>query len=135
MTSKHAFEAVDKLFRDIRKNIEIFGGELILVSGNFRQTLPIVKRGNRTKMVENCVKNSKLWCTFQTFSLKHSMRIGSGQEKFKQWLLNIGDGIYSNNFERDNEVIEIPKKMLVSENNIIEEIFGNYFDHSDSDID
>ena len=42
------------------------------------------------------------------------MRIGSGEQKFKQWLLNIGDGIYSNNFEKDNEVIEIPKRMLVS---------------------
>ena len=38
-------------------------------------------------------------------------------------------------FERDNEVIEIPKRMLVLENNIIEEIFGNNFDHSDNDID
>ena len=31
MTSKHVFEAVDKLFRDICKNNEIFGGKLILV--------------------------------------------------------------------------------------------------------
>ena len=63
------------------------------------------------------------------------MRLGSGEQKFKQWLLNIGDSIYSNNFERDNKVIEFPKKMLVSKNNIIEEIFGNNFDHSDNDID
>ena len=55
MTSKHEFEAVNKLFRDICENNKIFGGKLILVLGDFRQTLPIVKRGNRTKIVENCV--------------------------------------------------------------------------------
>ena len=67
MSSKHAFEAVDKLFRHICENNEIFGGKLILVSSDFRQTLPIVKRGNRTKIVENCVKNSNLWYNFQNF--------------------------------------------------------------------
>ena len=67
MTSKHAFEAVDKLFRDIYENNEIFDGKLILVSGDFRQTLPLVKHGNRTKILENCVKNSKLWCNFKAF--------------------------------------------------------------------
>ena len=64
MTSKHAFEAVDKLFRDICENNEILCGKLILVSGDFRQTLPIVKPGNRTQVVENCVKNRKLRCNF-----------------------------------------------------------------------
>ena len=113
---------------------EIFGGKLIFL-GDFRQPLPIVNRCNRTKIVENCVKSSKSWCNFPNFSLKDNMRIGSGEEKFKQWLLNIADGTYSNNFERDNEVIEIPKRMLVSENNIIKEIFGNNFDDSVNDID
>ena len=65
-----------------------------------------------------CVKNSKLWCNFPNFYLKDNMRIGSGEQKFKQWLLNMVDGIYSNNFKRDNEVIEISKRMLLSENNI-----------------
>ena len=57
MKSKHAFEAVDRLFRDLCKNNIIFGGKVIIVSGDFGQTLPVVKNGNRTKLIENCLKN------------------------------------------------------------------------------
>ena len=67
MKSKHAFEAVDRLFRDLCKNNIIFGGKVIIVSGDFRQTLPVVEHGNRTKLIENCLKNSKLWFFFNTY--------------------------------------------------------------------
>ena len=43
MTSKLAFEAVDNLLRDVCNNEEPFGGKIIIISGDFRQTLPIVR--------------------------------------------------------------------------------------------
>ena len=56
MTSKYAFETVDYMFRDACNNNEIFGGIVVIVSGDFHQTLPIVRHLNRTQIIENCAK-------------------------------------------------------------------------------
>ena len=45
MTSKFAFEAVDRLLQDICNVKEIFGGKTVLVSGDFRQILPVFRHG------------------------------------------------------------------------------------------
>ena len=65
MSSKRAFGAVDRLFKDLCRNNIIFGGKVIIVSGDFRETLPVVKHGNRIQIIENYVKNNKLWFCFQ----------------------------------------------------------------------
>ena len=45
MTSKFAFEAVDRLLQDICNVQEIFGGKTVLVSGDFMQILPVFRHG------------------------------------------------------------------------------------------
>ena len=60
MTSKFAFEAVDRLLQDICGDKEIFGDKIMLVSGDFRQTLPVVRYGNRIQVIENSVKSRYL---------------------------------------------------------------------------
>lgn len=47
MASKYAFESVDRLFKDLFNNAQPFGNMIVILSGDFRQTLPIVKHGNR----------------------------------------------------------------------------------------
>lgn len=44
MTHKHAFEAVDRTIRDITKRDKSF---TIVMCGDFRQILPVVKKGLR----------------------------------------------------------------------------------------
>ena len=45
MTNKYAFDTVDRLFKDLCQNSKPFGGiKVIIVSGDFRQTLPIVRK-------------------------------------------------------------------------------------------
>jgi len=39
MQHKFAFEAVDRMFRDVRDDDRLFGGCTILFSGDFRQVL------------------------------------------------------------------------------------------------
>ncbi|GFV15904.1 ATP-dependent DNA helicase [Trichonephila clavipes] len=48
MSHKKALEALDRTLRDFRGNRRIFGGALILLSGDFRQTLPIIPRSTPT---------------------------------------------------------------------------------------
>ena len=49
MTSRYAFEAIDRMLKDICNNDLHFGGKVMIVSGDFRQTLPVVRYGNRIK--------------------------------------------------------------------------------------
>ena len=45
-------------------------------------------------------------------SLKDNKRIKNNNLEFKQWLLNVGDGFFKTEFERYNEVINIPNEIL-----------------------
>lgn len=45
MTHKYAFEAVDRTLRDITKHDKPFGGITVVMCGDFRQVLPVVKKG------------------------------------------------------------------------------------------
>ena len=42
MTNKYAFDTVDRLFKDLCQNSKTFDGKVIIVSGDFRQTLSIM---------------------------------------------------------------------------------------------
>ena len=52
MTHKKATEAVDWTLRDIMGQNELFGGKLVILCDDFRQTLPVVRNGNRAETVD-----------------------------------------------------------------------------------
>jgi hypothetical protein len=60
MTPFYALDVIDRLLRDLTKNDTPFGGKVILIGGDFRQCLPVVKRGNRVRIVESCIQSSHL---------------------------------------------------------------------------
>ena len=99
MASKLAFNAVDKLSRDLLNIDEPFGGLIVVLSGDFRQTLPIVRRGTRTSIIENTVKESAIWCNFVTLHLIDNVRLSENDDEFKNWLLDIGNGKFSDKHE------------------------------------
>merc|ERR1711923_356518 len=47
MSRKQALEAVDRLLKDLRKNSDLMGNVTVVLSGDFRQTLPVIKRGTK----------------------------------------------------------------------------------------
>ncbi|XP_046744302.1 uncharacterized protein LOC124410178 [Diprion similis] len=58
------------------------------------------------------------------------IRVCDGQTDSKQRLLKIGDGVFSNSFEFNNEVVAIPTDIL-SKGNIVQEIFSESIDPQD----
>jgi hypothetical protein len=42
MEHEKALEALNHTLKDLRGNEQLFGGTLILLTGNFRQTLPVI---------------------------------------------------------------------------------------------
>ena len=58
MIPKKALEIVDRTLRDVCTNDTLFGGKLIVLGGDFRQILPVLKNGFRSAIVEDIIKNS-----------------------------------------------------------------------------
>jgi hypothetical protein len=67
MTHKIAFEALDRTLRDIVlvplsvSNKLCFGGKVVVLGGDLRQTLLVVQGGSRAKIVRLAIVNSDLW--------------------------------------------------------------------------
>ncbi|XP_065678963.1 ATP-dependent DNA helicase pif1-like [Hydra vulgaris] len=52
MIPKHALNAIDRLLKDVCNKNFPFGGKVIFFGGDFRQILPVVKRGQPAEVVE-----------------------------------------------------------------------------------
>nr|XP_026489771.1 uncharacterized protein LOC113396159 [Vanessa tameamea] len=74
MANKKSLEAFNRTMQDIRGN-HLFGGALILLSGDFRQTLPIIPRSTPADEINACLKSSVLWRYVQKLTLNINMRI------------------------------------------------------------
>ena len=55
MAHKRSLEALNRTFQDLRDNHNIFGGAMILLSGDFRQTLPVISRSIAADEINACV--------------------------------------------------------------------------------
>lgn len=107
MTHRRCFEALDNTMRDIlsehdpTKAIIPFGGKPIVLGGDFRQILPVVRKGSRSAIVGASITNSRLWQHVVLLRLHTNMRLLSPSlkvskrdelELFSNWVLAIGDG-------------------------------------------
>ncbi|KAK4519140.1 uncharacterized protein ATC70_009449 [Mucor velutinosus] len=107
MTHKHAFEAVDRSLRDLMSSVhpsyagKPFGGKVVVLGGDFRQVLPVVKKGRRADAVAASLKASYLMSHTKSLRLTQNMRLTNdegpsssqfGSNNFAQYLLRIGEG-------------------------------------------
>ncbi|XP_065640557.1 ATP-dependent DNA helicase pif1-like [Hydra vulgaris] len=127
MIPKHALNAIDRLLKDVCNNNFPFGGKVILFGGDFRQILPVVKRGRPAEVVESCIKCSLQWQWVQKFTLTENMRVRNGEGDFSEWLLKLGSGTIPGKEEDPFKgCIEIPQECIIRENkSIVEKIFGD----------
>ena len=97
MLDKFLLEAMDRTLRDLmKKSDKPFGGKIIIIAGDFRQCLPVVKFATRPGIVKHCINQSSLWSHFKILKLTTNMRVnasGDGMlEEFDKWTLKIGNG-------------------------------------------
>ena len=70
MKSNHSLNAIDLILRKAMKKPNVpFGGKVLLLGGDFRQCLPVVRHGNRVKVVESTIKNCATWRLFRPLRL------------------------------------------------------------------
>ncbi|XP_064080628.1 ATP-dependent DNA helicase PIF1-like [Macrobrachium nipponense] len=90
---KLLFECLDRSLRNIRKNQELFGGIYVLFVGDWKQILPVVKRGSRAQIVNANLKTSYIWKSVTELKLSLNMRVrNSSDATFAIYLRDIGSG-------------------------------------------
>uniref|UniRef100_A0A8R1HUT1 ATP-dependent DNA helicase n=1 Tax=Caenorhabditis japonica TaxID=281687 RepID=A0A8R1HUT1_CAEJA len=119
MISKTALETTDSVLRDLTDSPFPFEGKRILLGGDFRQILSVIRRGIKTDL-NNCIKNSYLSNQFQKFALLDNMRVINGDADWIKFLLDVGDGV-ANDYE---DRVTLPKNLPVSEN-LVDDVFGD----------
>ena len=96
MSHKAALEAVERTLRDIHGNSSLMGKVTVVLSGDFRQCLPVVKRGTAADELRACLKSSNLWRYVKTLRLNTNMRAkmtgDASAAEFAHNLLRLGEG-------------------------------------------
>lgn len=99
MQHRHIIECFDQTWRDLTGIDFPFGGKVVLFSGDFRQTLPIVRRSILMEQAAASLKASFLWNEIETFALTVNVCLGGAATRpdpinmgFQQ--LAIGSGIW-----------------------------------------
>ena len=124
----HIYECIDRSLRFIRDVNQPFGGLTVLFSGDWRQILPVVKRGSRVTTVDATLKNSYIWQQYiHPLSLEQNMRLAKSTEdesEFNQFLTDIGNGRGKLLPIHGSFATEIPHKMTV---NSLDDLFNFVF--------
>ena len=109
MVHRHVLEAFERTCRSIRQSDALFGGLVVVMGGDFRQTLPVVPQGTREDLVAVCIRSSVLWRNVQVLRLTINMRVRAALanaapervdvvraevERHAEWLLSIGNGTH-----------------------------------------
>ncbi|XP_076939710.1 uncharacterized protein LOC143608586 [Bidens hawaiensis] len=126
MIHKHAFEALDRTLNDVingdsaNTSGAVFGGKVVVFGGDFRQILPVVTNGTRSKCVNACINSSYIWSKCKVLKLTKNMRLTVGCRssdiqnitEFADWLLDIGQGNVGGP-NTGEAVIDIPDDLLI----------------------
>jgi hypothetical protein len=131
MTHKIAFEALDKTLRDIvptpsSANIKFpFGGKVVVLGGDLRQTLPVVQGGSHSDITRSAIVNSPLWSHVAVLHLRSNMRLSAhgitkdGRKELadlSKWILDIGEGnikVVAKEDDTEPSWIKIPNELLL----------------------
>ena len=111
MLDKYNLEAMDRTLRDILQKPTVpFGGKIVILSGDFKQCLPVVPGQQQAGIVKHAINKSYLWSIFKVHELSVNMRVrASGDphlEAFDRWTLDIGNGVSSS--------IKVPADMIAT---------------------
>lgn len=73
------------------KNKKPFGGKVVILLGDFRQTCPVVPRGTKADVLNACISRCHFWSLFSISRLITPIRNAEDPE-FASFVDNIGDG-------------------------------------------
>lgn len=90
MLPKKALHIINQTLCDLCNTSKNFGGKMLIIGGDFRQILPVIKFASRATIITETIKYSDLWDDFVKLKLSHNVR--SIDKIFSDFLLDVGNG-------------------------------------------
>ncbi|XP_024969804.1 uncharacterized protein LOC112509181 [Cynara cardunculus var. scolymus] len=109
MAKRQAVEALDRTMQDITVVRLPFGGKIMIMGGDFRQVLPVMRHGTRAQIVDSSLRMSLIWSSIKKLQLTINMRALTNPW-FSDFLLRVGDG---DEESVDGNFIRIPDDMAI----------------------
>ena len=132
MFNKNILECLDRTLRDLRDSEKLFGGITMVLSGDWRQILPVVINGSRAQIIDATHKRSELWDEVNIFNLSLNMRVTSNDADaiwFKDFLLNVGNGnLNPRDYYEMSQEITIPERFILRSEKVIDLVDKVYTD-------
>ena len=129
MVPLHAFNAIDRLLRDITGIDIMFGGKVFLWGGDFRQVLPVVQHAHPIAIIEKCIKRPVNWSSVTKFHLTTNMRVNCDEVEFS--VLKLGNNEFTMKSDQPFEgCIAMPDRCVT--NSVVTSVFGDVFDKNTS---
>ena len=115
MAHKYQMEALDRTLRDITDIDKPFGGKIMVLSGDFRQCLPVIPNASRAEIVNAALNRSFLWECFQVMQLHENMRVQLSNDPeaqiFDDLTLRLGNG--DEKIIDGTDYVELPEEMCM----------------------
>ena len=106
-----------------------------MLSGDFRQLLPILPRSIRSEVINLSIKSSILWNVFHKFQLTCNMRVIDEGISFLKFVLDVAN----RDLNDSNDNLDIPERCITIDFNFINSMYGhlirnNLYDEMSSSV-
>jgi len=91
MVNRAVLACVDETCQRVMNNCRPFGGKVVVLLGDFRQTFPVIRKGTRRQIIDASIRSAPLWDKFTVYHLLTPVRNAEDPE-FAEWVDGIGDG-------------------------------------------
>ena len=124
MAHKYLLEAFERSLRalmNIEDETQYFANKIMILGGDFRQTLPFEPGALKPQILDMCIKSSRLW---HLFTPSYKLTINKRAEKdaeFCKILLEVGNGEKQ---ALDEGEYKVPDE-CISNGNLKDEVFGD----------
>lgn len=110
MARRENVRALDLFLKDLCSSSVPFGGKVVVLGGDFRQTVPIVPKKSLQEVIEYSLVSSDLWPLFKRFRLTENVRAKEDPE-FAKFLLALGNGELQ---DEENALVTLPDELGLS---------------------
>jgi ATP-dependent DNA helicase PIF1 len=91
MSTRDVLACVEEVCRRVNENDRPFGGKVVILIGDFRQTCPVIRRGTKAQVLNASIKASPLWPLFKIFPLTEPIR-NAEDRPFADFVDTVGEG-------------------------------------------
>ena len=121
MLHKYVYECIHRTFCDLLRDDKPFGGKVVLLGGDFRQVLPVIRHASQADIIQSNLQRSFLWPHEQPFHLTINMRVhtslnnkdSNAKRTFERYLLSIGNGSEQVYNDIGIAKIKLPKEICI----------------------